>query len=77
MDQSSSRPPRLGGHARTDRGIQLRNGIPIDGGIRGRCARQQHLTTVTWLRFSIWLVIGLVIYGVYGYRHSRLNANRR
>jgi hypothetical protein len=27
--------------------------------------------------FSIWLVIGLVIYGVYGYRHSRLNANRR
>ena len=27
----------------------------------------------TWLRFGIWLVIGLVIYGLYGRRHSLLN----
>jgi basic amino acid/polyamine antiporter, APA family len=26
----------------------------------------------TWLRFFAWLFLGLVIYAVYGYRHSRL-----
>jgi APA family basic amino acid/polyamine antiporter len=26
-----------------------------------------------WVRFGWWLVIGLAIYAVYGYRHSRLN----
>ncbi|HEY6083001.1 MAG TPA: amino acid permease C-terminal domain-containing protein, partial [Chitinophagaceae bacterium] len=26
-----------------------------------------------WLRFLIWLVIGLVIYFTYGYKNSRLN----
>jgi APA family basic amino acid/polyamine antiporter len=30
------------------------------------------LEGVTWLRFGIWLVAGLAIYAVYGYRHSRL-----
>jgi APA family basic amino acid/polyamine antiporter len=30
------------------------------------------LAGATWARFFIWMAIGLVIYGVYGYRHSRL-----
>jgi len=30
------------------------------------------LPIVTWARFGIWLAIGLVLYFLYGYRHSRL-----
>ena len=30
------------------------------------------LPTVTWIRFGIWLAIGIVIYFLYGYRKSRL-----
>lgn len=30
------------------------------------------LTRITWIRFGIWLVLGLVIYLLYGMRHSRL-----
>jgi APA family basic amino acid/polyamine antiporter len=35
------------------------------------------LEAATWLRFLGWLVLGLIVYAVYGYRHSRLrNAPR-
>jgi basic amino acid/polyamine antiporter, APA family len=32
----------------------------------------RYLPWLTWVRFGIWLVIGFVIYWLYGYRHSRL-----
>lgn len=32
-----------------------------------------NLTLETWLRFLAWLVLGLLVYAGYGYRHSRLN----
>ncbi len=31
-----------------------------------------NLQTATWIRFGIWLVVGLVVYFGYSYRHSRL-----
>ena len=31
-----------------------------------------NLTGDTWLRFLIWMVIGLVVYFAYGYRQSAL-----
>jgi APA family basic amino acid/polyamine antiporter len=27
---------------------------------------------VTWIRFVVWLVVGLVLYFCYGFRRSRL-----
>jgi basic amino acid/polyamine antiporter, APA family len=34
------------------------------------------LPTQAWERFGIWLAIGLVLYFMYGYRHSRLHGQR-
>ena len=34
------------------------------------------LPAFTWWRFGVWLVIGLLIYVFYGYRHSRLRRPR-
>jgi APA family basic amino acid/polyamine antiporter len=31
-----------------------------------------NLSVETWLRFLAWLVLGLLVYAGYGYRHSRL-----
>lgn len=31
------------------------------------------LGVTNWLRFGVWLLVGLVIYGLYGYRNSHLN----
>jgi APA family basic amino acid/polyamine antiporter len=34
-----------------------------------------NLTIATWLRFAVWLVLGLVVYLGYGYRHAQVARN--
>ena len=31
----------------------------------------------TWVRFAVWLIIGLALYFFYGYRHSKLHVASR
>jgi APA family basic amino acid/polyamine antiporter len=35
-----------------------------------------NLPFVTWLRFLVWLVIGMTIYAGYSFRHSNLAPNQ-
>ena len=45
--------------------------VPIIGALLCFYLMKQ-LTIQTWLRFIVWLLVGLVIYFLYGRRHSRL-----
>jgi len=30
------------------------------------------LATLTWVRFAVWLMLGVIVYFAYGRRHSRV-----
>jgi basic amino acid/polyamine antiporter, APA family len=57
--------------------VYLMLGVPVfhasPGSLLGfNVVRYGGLPTPTWIRFGVWLVIGLAIYFAYGYRRSRL-----
>jgi APA family basic amino acid/polyamine antiporter len=35
------------------------------------------LPWITWIRFGVWLLAGMVVYFFYGFRHSRLRQHER
>jgi basic amino acid/polyamine antiporter, APA family len=50
--------------------------VPILGALV--CLAQMFaLPLDTWLRLIVWFVIGIIIYALYGYRHSKLNGRAR
>ncbi len=38
-------------------------------------ALMTNLAVETWLRFLVWLALGLIAYAVYGHQHSHLARN--
>ena len=36
----------------------------------------QGLPTITWLRFGGWLILGMILYFLYGYHHSKLRSRK-
>jgi APA family basic amino acid/polyamine antiporter len=36
-----------------------------------------NLSIETWLRFAIWMVLGFIVYALYGYRRSRVGETER